>query len=138
MRARCRLFVYGTLRRDADGRPHPLLGPDAEWLGRACWQGRLYRVADYPGAVPSAARADRVLGEVYALPRPDAVLAALDAWEDCDATPPEYRRRRARVRLADGTRCRAWLYVYARPVDGLARIASGDFGPGRTLEPGSP
>lgn len=125
------LFVYGTLRRDAAGRSHPLLGEDAEWRGKACWPGRLYRVADYPGAVASADPSDRVHGELYALPQPpDAVLAALDAWEDCDTADPEYRRERALVRRDDGSRVEAWIYVYARPVAGLARIISGDFGPG--------
>lgn len=126
------LFVYGTLRRDPAGRIHPLLGPDAVWHGMARWPGRLYRVTgDYPGAVPSSTPADLVHGELYALS--DPVLGALDDYEDCGATDPEYRRRLAQVERADGSTVTAWVYVYARPVAGLTPIATGDFGPGRVL-----
>lgn len=125
------LFVYGSLRRDAAGSVHPLLGPDARWQGNARYQGCLYRVADYPGAVPSQERSDTVHGELYALPEPDAVWPALDAWENCapHAEPAEYRRAQVEVCLTDGSRGTAWIYLYARPIEALARIDSGCFAP---------
>ena len=50
------LFVYGTLMRNAHNAHNPqaqYLHQAATFLGSAHWQGRLYLVSHYPGAVPS-------------------------------------------------------------------------------------
>ena len=124
------LFVYGTLRRDAGSKMHHPLAEYADFVAEATYQGRLYRVDYYPGAVPSHNRMDRVRGEVYALREPEIVLPKLDHYEECGPgfpEPTEYIRRREEIMLADQTRCRAWVYIYNRPTDRLERIASGDF-----------
>jgi len=123
------LFVYGTLRRSAGSGTHPLLAR-AGFVGEARWPGRLYLVDGYPGAVPDETCADGVRGELYLLTDPAADLATLDAYEECGpawGADAEYVRTVTRVTLADGSRRDAWIYLYNRPVDGLARIESGDF-----------
>jgi len=45
------IFVYGTLRRDANSEMHQLLTKYAEFVSDATYQGKLYKVDDYPGAV---------------------------------------------------------------------------------------
>lgn len=123
------LFVYGTLRRSAAGGMHPLLGR-AAFLGKAWWCGRLYLVDGYPGAVPDDTCSARVAGELYRLLDPSETLAALDAYEECGphyGADAEYVRTVTVVELADGSESSAWIYLYNRPVDGLVRIASGDF-----------
>jgi gamma-glutamylcyclotransferase (GGCT)/AIG2-like uncharacterized protein YtfP len=123
------LFVYGTLRRAACGGMHHLLG-SAVFLGEATWQGRLYRVDGYPGAVPSREPAATVRGELYRLVDGGETLALLDDYEECGpafGTESEYRRSVTRVTRADGTDVSAWIYRYNRPVAGLELIASGDF-----------
>lgn len=96
----------------------------------AVFQGRLYRVDDFPGATRSAEPGDLVRGEVYRLQDPDLVLPRLDEYEDFDPADPQgslYHREVADVRLHDGRQVSAWIYLYNRPVDGLPRLASGDF-----------
>lgn len=75
------LFVYGSLRRDRDGRHHDLLR-EATFVTAATVRGRLYRVSWHPGVVLDPA-AGPVRGEVFHLPpaRSAAMLAALDAYE---------------------------------------------------------
>lgn len=132
------LFVYGTLRRGAG---HPMAGVLAggsKAAGPATFQGRLYRVSWYPGAVPSARPEDRIRGEVFALSAESAagLLDQLDEYEEArpgTGAAALYRRERHTVRLADGRELRAWIYLYNGPTAGLERIASGDFlapGPG--------
>lgn len=121
------IFVYGTLRRDAD--MHRLLVDQVELIGHGSCQGRLYRVGSYPGAVASTDPEERVYGEVYAL-RSDAVLSRLDRYEECGpgfAEPTEYVRRYRNVTLQDGGTCGAWVYEYNLPTVGLEWIVSGDF-----------
>lgn len=124
------LFVYGTLRRGAETRMYRLLAQHSDFVGEAVWQGRLYKVDTYPGAVPSDDPVHRVRGEVYALREPAGILAALDVYEECgpgSAEPTEYVRAPQEVVVDDGRRLMAWVYVYQRPTTGLKEIVSGDF-----------
>lgn len=124
------LFVYGTLRRGGRWKMAHMLASHGEFIGEAVYRARLYRVADYPCAVPSANPADRVRGDVYSLRDPASLLPLLDEYEGCGAgsgEPAEYVRRCQEIQLLTGKTLSAWVYLYNRPVDGLERIMSGDF-----------
>lgn len=124
-----RLFVYGTLRR---GSRHPLAGQLAakgKHVGEARYNGRLYRITHYPGAVASSSPDDWVFGDLFDL-RDVEFLTALDRYEGCgpdDPEPTQYLRLLQSVVLADGTTSEAWMYVYNRPIEGRERIKSGRF-----------
>lgn len=123
------LFVYGTLRRDAWHHSHALL-ERAALIGKAHMQGRLYEIDGYPGAVPSSEAGEQVAGELYRLPEAEAVLAALDDYEEAGKkypAPQEYLRCRVTVELEDGTAVTAWCYLYNRPTAGLRLIPGGDW-----------
>ncbi len=49
------LFVYGTLLSGVGHSMHRVLARHAELVGEGFFNGRLYRVGHYPGAVPSVA-----------------------------------------------------------------------------------
>ena len=107
-----------------------LLARHGDYVGEATYQGRLYRISHYPGAVPSDDPADRVRGEVYRLRRPIPLLERLDAYEGCGPgfrQPTEYVREGCDVRLATGEILSAWIYLYNRRVDSLRRLPDGDF-----------
>ena len=121
------LFVYGTLKRRGGSRHRALLG-QAEYMGEATYQGRLYRVSWYPAAVASSAADAHVCGELYRLEADaDRLLRAIDQYEGCDAVDPEYERCAQTVRRSDGTRVRAWIYLYRHSTDNLESIESGEF-----------
>lgn len=124
------LFVYGTLRRDTDSEMYRLLAKYAEFVSDGTYQGRLYKIDYYPGVVPSDNPDERVMGEIFALREPETVLTKLDQYEECGSgfpDPTEYVRRSETILLKDGTECRAWVYIYNHPINGLEHIASGDF-----------
>lgn len=117
-----RLFVYGSLRRDAKGKSHPLLEA-VTYLGDARVQGVLYRVDWYPGLVLSDT--GWVQGELYDIPisYADGMLTSLDDYEGGG-----YRRRKTTV-VRDGEAPEdAWVYAYTGPTHTLTPIDSGDFG----------
>jgi len=122
------LFVYGSLMSTAGHRMGARLRRQAQRIGTASIQGRLYRVSWYPAAVDSADPEQRVHGEVYALGEPKLVLAWLDAYEGIvpgrDQTG-EYRRVERSVRLATGAVTTAWVYLYQKDVTGLPSIPDG-------------
>jgi gamma-glutamylcyclotransferase (GGCT)/AIG2-like uncharacterized protein YtfP len=124
------LFVYGTLRRACGHPQQRLLAEGAGFEGPATFAGRLYDLGRYPGAVPDPAARPPVLGELYRMRDPQALLPLLDRYEGCtDRYDPaaEYRRERQVVVREDGTAVPAWIYLYNRPTAGLRRIDSGDY-----------
>ena len=127
------LFVYGSLRRDAPGSRHELLGKKAEFLGHGRVRGRLLDLGAYPGLVAAVAGTDWVRGELHAIPD-ERALARLDAYEDYDPRRPDrslFLRQEARVELDFGEAVAAWVYVYAGTATRARRIASGDYLEGR-------
>lgn len=125
------LFVYGTLRRAQDGSPHPFLRSQTRYMGQATMQGKLFHVASYPGAIiATAAKDQRVLGELYRLLRPAETLKNLDEYEECSERfpePREYQRTQQRVFLKSGESVQAWVYLYRHPTTTLRRIDNGDY-----------
>lgn len=117
----CHLFVYGTLRNVKSHPMHRLLLP-ATLVGLGAFQGQLYDLGDYPGAVASENAADIVRGEVYLLHEPATALSNLDRYEG-----QEYIRQAASIRLDTGEIIEAQIYLYNRPTRALRRIASGDY-----------
>lgn len=124
------VFVYGTLRQNANHPMQQLLAQHSRFVAMARYQARLYQVDYYPGAVPSTDVADQVTGELYLLQQPELVLPLLDNYEECSpgfAQPQEYQRELQSITLENGETVSAWVYVYNRSTDGLRLIKSGDF-----------
>lgn len=124
------LFVYGTLRSYGEGSTSRYLKNNTEPVGKATFQGRLYDVGGYPGAVPSHDPSERVLGEVFLVRDPENIFRQLDEYEEYRPADPgkgEYRREKREVVLHSGETVNAWLYVYNFPTDGFRLIASGDY-----------
>jgi gamma-glutamylcyclotransferase (GGCT)/AIG2-like uncharacterized protein YtfP len=124
------VFVYGTLRRGEKNYSRYLAGrTTAELPGTAA--GELFFVVDggYPYLSPGTGR---VHGELMELEPQSysATLTSLDALEEYDPrdeTHSVYLRRRAQIRLADGSERTAWVYYWNLPERVGVRIASGDF-----------
>jgi Uncharacterized conserved protein len=124
------IFVYGTLRRDTHSEMAGLLASHAEFVDDAIYQGKLFKIDYYPGAVPSDDPNDKVQGEVYRFHQPDIALPLLDLYEEFGPEfpePNEYVRRKQAVLLKNGGTVMAWLYIYNRSTEGLELIESADF-----------
>ncbi len=124
------LFVYGTLRRETNSEMFKLLAKHADFVSNASYQGKLYKIDNYPGVIPSPNPTDIVKGEVYQLHDPNLILPQLDQYEECGpgfAEPTEYMRELWEVRLENGQLIQAWLYRYNYPTVALELLSSGDF-----------
>jgi gamma-glutamylcyclotransferase (GGCT)/AIG2-like uncharacterized protein YtfP len=114
------LFVYGTLRRDVDNSMRHLLAPHADFVSKATYQGKLYYLGNYPGAVPSGRSSDIVSGELYAL-HDHQYLKRLDEYEGS-----QFRRTQVSVVSENGKQISAWIYLYEGGRNERKVIASGD------------
>jgi gamma-glutamylcyclotransferase (GGCT)/AIG2-like uncharacterized protein YtfP len=119
-----RLFVYGSLRAGETGEMAALLHAHARHLGEGTIRACLYAVSWYSAAAPCDDPAAAVHGDVFELYREtaDGVMETLDGYEGED-----FVLRPVEVRMGDETSLRAEAYLFAARVDGLRRVAHGDW-----------
>jgi gamma-glutamylcyclotransferase (GGCT)/AIG2-like uncharacterized protein YtfP len=106
------------------------LAAQADFIGPARFQGRLYDLGTYPGVIASPDPADSVMGDLYALRQPERLLATLDNYEGYRPDQPAaslYLRKLAPIALLGGADHTGWIYLYNRPVYPDQWIASGDY-----------
>ena len=115
------LFVYGSLRSPCDNPHAHFLRTHARLRGSATVRGSIFRIGTYPGY---RAEPDGIVhGELWHLPDPAPVLAALDHYEG-----PEYSRVETLVEIDPETPLiSAWIYLYIGAAPTNRRIQSGDF-----------
>ncbi|WP_258104759.1 gamma-glutamylcyclotransferase [Marinoscillum sp. MHG1-6] len=123
------LFAYGLLKRKYSSNPIYGVPPmPIKYVGVGIYQGKLYRVAHYPGVKYDPKSSNKVIGDVYEVNNP-FFLNRMDAYEM--AWPlikkfPEYRRVKRPV-IVKGKTIQCWVYEYEKPLSPLKRIFSGDF-----------
>ena len=116
------LFVYGSL---CQRMKHPLshvLIHNGIFIGKGIFQGKLYDLGRYPGAVPSGKKTDLVAGEVYRLQNPKQVFDVLGEYEG-----PRFKRSRVTIFFEEETRLSCWIYLYTHSISGRPIISSGDY-----------
>ncbi|RYD89016.1 MAG: gamma-glutamylcyclotransferase [Sphingobacteriales bacterium] len=122
------LFVYGTLLTAAN--PFGLyLHSHCKYLKKGKFNGKLYDIGHYPGALHVPGSEDYVHGSVWQIDNPDEVLKVLDPYEGISADnphPQEYTRDLIAIETGDET-LTCWVYLYNWPVQETSLIASGDY-----------
>ena len=76
---------------------HRLLETHAVLVGTGSFQGKLYDLGRYPGAVSSRGHTDHVIGEIYRFSDPQRALEILDEYEG-------HRFKRKRVTIVQERR----------------------------------
>jgi gamma-glutamylcyclotransferase (GGCT)/AIG2-like uncharacterized protein YtfP len=126
------LFLYGTLMRKYQIPAHTAVTHYCDYLSKGSFQGKLYLIEDYPGAIPTSNPKNRVKGEVYTIQESIPLFETLDTYEECSPRfpePHEYVRQQQPVLLENGESVLAWMYLYARPLLNKSPILSGQFNP---------
>ncbi len=114
------LFVYGTLRPFVDIPMARWLRRVARYVGPGTTRGRMYDRGAYPCLRVAGHPRAKVTGDVYRIGG-RRVFRVLDRYE------ARFVRERCIVKLARGTRARAWIYRYRDSVAGLPVIVGGDY-----------
>jgi gamma-glutamylcyclotransferase (GGCT)/AIG2-like uncharacterized protein YtfP len=117
------IFVYGTLRKESN---HPMarrVMAQARHVGQARAAGKLYDMGWYPAAQFDKDASTLIVGDVFALPPSDRLLAEIDAYERGD---PNYERIPLELSLIGGGRVLAWTYGVSAPASPRV-IPGGDF-----------
>jgi|GEM_PF-3218071 len=117
------LFVYGTLRRPADGPDadthyHHRIADTIDMAEKATLFGAaIYDLGSYPGVGPAESSAS-VRGEVFELSNEGLAIA-----DEIEGHPTFYERREATIVLDNGMGGSAWVY-WARGIDECTLIVA--------------
>jgi gamma-glutamylcyclotransferase (GGCT)/AIG2-like uncharacterized protein YtfP len=122
------LFTYGTLMQAFDNPYARKLRLSSKYIGKGYFNGKLFRVEWYPGALYEPDAPTLVHGEIYQLNSPE-ILEELDEYEDVmkDEAASLYVRKVVPVRNNQGVSIPCWVYLYNRPVSDLPLIGDGYF-----------
>jgi len=124
------LFVYGTLMKHSDLEIASFLHRYSTFFSSGYFNGILYNVSGYPGAVYLPDTASRVYGTILKLHDPKKILSQLDEYEEVGdqfPEPNEYVRLQIPIQTPSGN-IACWVYLYNWPADNLSVIASGNYG----------
>ena len=124
------LFLYGTLLPSEAPKEIASIVKRFRRLGSAQVRGRLYDFGEFPGAVLDSSSRTMIHGELVVLPPDARMLDRLDRYEEFDPTDPKkslFVRKKAKIRMANGSRREGWIYVYNRDPGKAKIVRGGDY-----------
>ena len=124
------LFLYGTLLPTQAPKEIASIVKRFRRLGPARVRGKLYDFGEFPGAVLDSSTRTMIQGELVALPSDERILEALDRYEEFDPLDTRkslFVRKKAKVRMPDGSSREGWIYVYNRRPGGAKLVRGGDY-----------
>jgi len=124
------LFVYGTLLKDSNHEMSKFLASHSVFVSKGYFNGKLFLVEWFPGAILSDHNLDRVYGSVFKINNPTEVFNVLDDYEglgESNSKPHLFKRETITIFLENHTKIKAWVYLYNHSIGKLKRIISGNF-----------
>lgn len=124
------LFVYGTLMHSSKNEMADFLKLHSKLYAEGYFKGALYDLGEYPGAVASENRKDKVWGQVFELNPAAGVFSLLDEYEgisDRFPKPHLYERKKVHVTTVNKEIVDCWVYLYNLPVKNQVKIESGNY-----------
>ncbi|MFI0429514.1 gamma-glutamylcyclotransferase [Mariniflexile sp. HMF6888] len=124
------LFVYGTLLKDFESDMSKFLEQHSEFVGSGYFNGNLYEILWYPGAVLSDNPNDKVYGHIFKILNAEKTFKVLDDYEgigDTDEHGNEYKRILIDAYLDSSQPVKTWVYIYNNSTENLKQITSGNY-----------
>lgn len=130
MAAPATLFVYGTLRKGFNHPMSKILADSANYIGKGTFSGLLFDRGPYPAAIACDDKDCLVHGDVYELHEVNSILQVMDEYEGVGElleTGVTFERKQVEVRMEDGARHRAWVYLHSGYSEHFIPIEGGDY-----------
>lgn len=124
------LFVYGTLMQDFKNEMSKFLVSHSQFISNGYFNGKLFEVDGFPGAILSENKEDKVYGSIFKLNDNEFIFKVLDVYEGIDATskvPDLYKRNIITAFLENGELLQTWVYLYNLSTTNLIQITSGKY-----------
>lgn len=124
------LFVYGTLMKNFNNEFATYIRDRCNYIGKGYFNGLLFDLGEYPGAIYIAELKKKVFGNVFEVTSSfTELIQKLDEYEEVGEQfdyPNEYRRDKVTIHLEDQS-LECWAYLYNRDVNFKNLIISGDY-----------
>jgi gamma-glutamylcyclotransferase (GGCT)/AIG2-like uncharacterized protein YtfP len=123
------LFVYGSLLKDGNEFAF-YLKQNCTIYDKGKFEGKLYDIGLYPGAIANAGCGQYVYGSIFLVDDPIVSFAVLDEYEGFGADEPypnEFVKQLLEIEMAGGVKMDCWIYLYNLPVGGLPEITPGNY-----------
>jgi gamma-glutamylcyclotransferase (GGCT)/AIG2-like uncharacterized protein YtfP len=122
--------VYGTLLKDFESYMSKFLEKNSIFIGTGYFNGKLYEISWYPGAVLSSVPTDKVFGHIFKILNKEKTIQILDEYEGIVETAEhlnEYKRELIEAYLDSNETLKTWVYIYNNSTENLKVIASGNY-----------
>ena len=123
------LFVYGTLMENVDSQITRFLKQNSLFVGKGSFQGKLFDLGHYPGAVFLPNAKNKVFGHIFELFNTQKTLKVLDEYEAVGeqfGQFNEYVRKLVPIDFNE-KQISCWAYLYNLPTENLKEILSGNY-----------
>ncbi len=127
-----RIFVYSSLRRGFNSPAYSYISQYFDFVGNGTTSGCLHDMGHIAVGFSKPGCTQKIVGELYEIRNVEEFAWAIAQLDDYEGVNPSYDeekfyyRDRTIVELEDGTRHEAWVYWYARPLEGYPVVESGD------------
>ena len=119
------LFVYGTLLQDFNNAMSRFLTEQASFVAKGYFNGKLFEIDNFPGAILSNLESEKVYGSIYKISDIHKTFEVLDAYEG--VSDGLYKRLLVEAHLNSGNTEKTWAYIFNHPTNHLKQILSGDY-----------
>ena len=121
------LFVYGTLMSLFNNSMAQYLRNNSWLINNGYFNGYLFDLGNFPGAVYNSQVKSKVYGEVYQVNRIEEVLKTLDNYEGVDDPNFNIYKRKIIPVNINKKIINATTYVYIKPFASFKKIESGNY-----------
>ena len=119
------LFIYGTLLDEFKTNESKYLENNSSIYDNGYFNGKLFNIKDYPGAILSNDINDKVFGKILKLNNNPYLFDVLDIYENINNL--EYIREKIKVYSSTNEEINAWCYLYNFSIDNLEQIKNGNY-----------
>jgi len=126
------LFLYGSLLGNIkEEKVEKMFKDNCHFITKGFILGKLYDLGEYPGAIPTTNKDDKVFGKIFWVKHPRRTFRILDEYEEYFPKNPKkslfIRCKTKAYLLPSENNIKCWTYFYNQKIDKEPQINSGNY-----------
>lgn len=126
------LFLYGSLLGDIkEEKVKKIFNENCQFISVGYILGKLYDLGEYPGAILTTDKNERVFGKIFGIKNPQKTFRVFDEYEEYfpkDLKKSLFVRRKTKAYLLPlEDTITSWTYFYNQKIDKEPQINSGHY-----------
>lgn len=126
------LFLYGSLLgNNTEEKIKKIFNDNCQFITKGYILAKLYDLGEYPGAIPTTNKNDRVFGKIFWVKNPRKTFRILDEYEEYFPKNPKkslfIRRKTKAYLLPSENTIKCWAYLFNQKIEIQPQINSGNY-----------